>query len=133
MPASLMLATAAGNPGILPPAEAWSLPALLAMGAGIVLVLGLFGHWASSRSAARATAQPPPTEAAEAPRERPAEAADRTIPPEIRAVIAASVAAVCGPRARIVGLPPIAPHSGFPLQTWAVEGRRQIYTSHKIR
>ena len=56
--------------------------------------------------------------------------------PEILAVIAAAVATVAGPGARIAAVNPVAPAraSGeMQLQQWSIEGRRQIYSSHQVR
>lgn len=54
--------------------------------------------------------------------------------PHILAVIAASVATVCGPKARIAGVQTSRPPTVEALmQMWALEGRRQIYTSHAPR
>jgi len=50
------------------------------------------------------------------------------------AVIAASVAATLGARARIAAIrtaPP--PNVEMLMQQWSLEGRRQIYSSHQIR
>ncbi len=52
----------------------------------------------------------------------------------VLAVIAAAVATVCGPKARIAGLQTAKPPSVEALmQMWSLEGRRQIYTSHNPR
>jgi len=54
--------------------------------------------------------------------------------PEIIAVIAAAVATTLGERARLASVHLVASagsdHNHVP---WALEGRRQIYTSHKVR
>ncbi|MDF9826227.1 hypothetical protein M2103_002048 [Ereboglobus sp. PH5-5] len=54
--------------------------------------------------------------------------------PQILAVIAAAVATVFGPRARIAGVQTAKPPTVEALmQMWSLEGRRQIYTSHNPR
>lgn len=56
--------------------------------------------------------------------------------PETLAIIAAAVNATVGPRAQIsaVSLLPVpAPSVEVLMQQWSLEGRRQIYTSHKVR
>ncbi|MCX6954995.1 MAG: hypothetical protein NTV51_22795 [Verrucomicrobia bacterium] len=55
---------------------------------------------------------------------------------EITAVIAASVATVLGSRARITSVslvPANTPSVESLMQQWSMEGRRQIYSSHKVR
>lgn len=50
------------------------------------------------------------------------------------AVIAASVAATLGARARIAAIRPAQPPNvEMLMQQWSLEGRRQIYSSHQIR
>ena len=54
--------------------------------------------------------------------------------PEILAVIAASIAASFGPRARIAAIQTAKPPNvEMLMQQWSLEGRRQIYSSHQVR
>ncbi len=57
------------------------------------------------------------------------------IGPEILAVIAAAVTATYGSKVRIadVKIATPAPSVEVLMTQWAIEGRRQIYTSHKVR
>jgi hypothetical protein len=52
-----------------------------------------------------------------------------TVPDEIAAVIAAAIHATFGSRARVAAVSP-AQHED---RVWSLEGRRQIFHSHKIR
>src|SRR5947207_741559 len=55
------------------------------------------------------------------------------VPPEIVAVIAAAVAVTLGGRAhRVVSVQPVQPSSPF-MNIWAVEGRTEIFHSHRLR
>jgi hypothetical protein len=54
---------------------------------------------------------------------------DSDVDTETAVVIAATVAALWGPSARIVSVGE--PRGG--MKMWAIEGRRQIFASHKIR
>ena len=50
------------------------------------------------------------------------------------AVLAAAVAVTLGPKARIVGFAPATHGTMVPANTaWSMEGRREIYLSHRIR
>lgn len=50
------------------------------------------------------------------------------------AVLAAAVAVTLGPKARIVGFAPATHGPVVPANTaWSMEGRREIYLSHRIR
>jgi hypothetical protein len=94
--------------------------ALLAILAGIavfMLAVAAVGRWL----AATHPDEPLPP----APIVEPAPSA------EIFAAIAAAVAVTCGGKARIATVQPIAIDPGQ-LQ-WSAEGRRQIYSSHKVR
>lgn len=65
----------------------------------------------------------------------PAAAPAANPPDEIVAVIAASIAAHFGARARITAIRPAsaAPSVEMLMQQWSLEGRRQIYSSHQVR
>jgi hypothetical protein len=60
--------------------------------------------------------------------------ADRGIPGEIRAVIAAAVDAVMSGPHRILAISPVGSQDAGQLSlAWSVEGRRQIFQSHRVR
>ncbi|HVU32387.1 MAG TPA: OadG family protein [Opitutaceae bacterium] len=103
--------------------------ALLAILAGIAVFMAAVagvGQWLAATHPDPA-ARPTPVTAAPAP-------VDGTAPPEVLAVIAASVAVTLGARARVAAVIPIKTTPPLEqLQPWSVEGRRQIYSSHRIR
>ncbi|MDR0353460.1 MAG: hypothetical protein LBI02_08980 [Opitutaceae bacterium] len=53
--------------------------------------------------------------------------------PEVLAAIAASIYVMLGPKAKIMEVRTPAPSVEALMQMWALEGRRQIYTSHNFR
>lgn len=101
-------------------------------GIAVFLVLvALLGRWLA---ATHPDAPPRPTPA---PALAPAPVVELGLSPEITAVIAASVATVLGARARIAAVT-LAANQATPgvemlMQQWSMEGRRQIYSSHKVR
>lgn len=60
----------------------------------------------------------------------PVPPAGEGIPPEIRAVIAAAVVATLDGSYRVVE---IKTSTDVRLQAWSLEGRRQIFSSHRVR
>jgi hypothetical protein len=83
-----------------------------------------------------ATHPDPVSRSRRAPTDPAARATSPDLGPETKAAIAAAVAATFGPSASVsaVVLPPVKPASVENLMlTWSLEGRRQIYTSHKVR
>ena len=61
---------------------------------------------------------------------------DSGLTPEILAIIASAVDVTIGPRAQVTAvslLPAHAPSVEALMLQWSLEGRRQIYTSHKVR
>ncbi len=59
-----------------------------------------------------------------------------TVTPDVMVAIIAAVATTCGSNARIASVkpqPPKPPTVEVLMGQWAIEGRRQIYSSHKIR
>lgn len=112
--------------------------ALFAIVGGIAVFLvlvALLGRWlAATHPDAPPRPTPPP---APAPAPVPVPVAELGVSPEITAVIAASVATVLGARARIAAVTliptPAAPGVEMLMQQWSMEGRRQIYSSHKVR
>jgi len=106
--------------------------ALFAVLGGIavfLLLVALLGRWL----AATHPATPPRPVAAPAP----VPVVVPGLSPEITAVIAASIATVLGARARVAAVrlapTPAAPSVEVLMQQWSMEGRRQIYSSHKVR
>ena len=82
-----------------------------------------------------APAPVPPAPVAVAP--APAAPVANAIPPEIMAVIAASVAvALRGQRFAITGVQPAVPKNPADIERlmslWSLEGRRQVYSSHTL-
>lgn len=61
--------------------------------------------------------------------------AGSAVTPEILAIIAAAVAAHIGTQARIASIRAANPNPSVEMlmQQWSLEGRRQIYSSHKVR
>ncbi|MDR1279750.1 MAG: hypothetical protein LBK99_02870 [Opitutaceae bacterium] len=58
------------------------------------------------------------------------------IPPDVLAVIAASVTTIVGRNVRIAGVRAVKPKPvsvEMLMQQWSIEGRRQIYSSHQFR
>jgi len=55
--------------------------------------------------------------------------------PELFAVIAGAVYATLGPNARVASLQvsPVTTATAAPTVPWSLEGRRQIYASHRVR
>jgi hypothetical protein len=70
------------------------------------------------------------------PKPAPVPVAETEISPETLAIIACAVNATIGPRAQVSAvslLPAHTPSIEVLMQQWSLEGRRQIYTSHKVR
>ncbi len=62
----------------------------------------------------------------------PQTAASDAPPPEILAVIAAAVHVALEGRGRVIGVRPVSAVPGAEVM-WSLEGRRQIFHSHKVR
>ncbi|MFO1448716.1 MAG: hypothetical protein U1F61_11220 [Opitutaceae bacterium] len=63
-------------------------------------------------------------------------AVEAVLTPEVMAVIATAVHATLGAKARVAGVTlatPSAPSVESLMLAWSLEGRRQIYSSHKVR
>ncbi|MFA6288804.1 MAG: OadG family protein [Opitutaceae bacterium] len=106
-----------------------ALLAVLGAIAVFLVLVALLGRWLA---ATHPDAPPRP-----APVVKPEPAAMTGITPELAAVIAASIATVLGAKARVaaIQLQPkhAAPSVEMLMQQWSMEGRRQIYSSHKVR
>ena len=99
--------------------------ALLVILAGIavfMIAIAAFGRWLA---AGHPEAPVPPAQ--------PAPVAPVAPPVEIFAAIAAAVAVTCGTRARIASVRPATIVVDPSQLQWGAEGRRQIYSSHKVR
>jgi hypothetical protein len=102
--------------------------AMLGAIAIFLLLVAMLGRWLA---ATHPDAPPRPVVASPEP------VAATGLTPEITAVIAASIATVLGARARVAAVrlapAPVAPSVEMLMQQWSMEGRRQIYSSHKVR
>jgi len=90
----------------------------------LLIVVALVGRWL-------AATHPEPV----APVEAPVPPKPET-PPEVLAIIACAVNVTFGERAQVTSVsltPPHAPSVEALRLQWSLEGRRQIYTSHKVR
>ncbi len=118
----------------------FQLNGLIVVGAALGLIWGMlellgavFRRISAAEAAAAAAklASAPavaPAPAVAAPSPAPAPAAPGTIPETDLVLIAAAVHATFGPSARIIALSP-RPEA----RDWAVEGRRAIFATHKVR
>lgn len=123
------------------------LGALAVVCAGIAALLGslaVLGRWAAATHPAPAPkpAGPPGVllPVGGAPPGADAElvaTAMNQVAPEVMAAIAAAIAVTCGPRVRIAHVSPAAPETAPGVEAlmlhWSLEGRRQIYSSHRVR
>lgn len=107
-----------------------ALLAVLACIAAFLFAVAGLGRWLA---ATHPEAPPKPAAAPEAL--QAGEEEDEHILPEVVVVIAAAVSALLGARARIaaVELSKHPPSVEALMQQWSLEGRRQIYSSHKVR
>ncbi len=95
---------------------------LLGLAAMISALSGLL-----RRSSAPAVVLPAPTVAA------PTLVAAEELSGETLAIIAACVAVCCGKSARITSVSAVASTGEMLIQTWSLEGRRQVFSSHQFR
>lgn len=107
-----------------------ALLAVIACIAVFILAVAGVGRWLA---ATHPEAPPRPAVVPDAPQVMEDE--EEHIPPEVVIVIAAAVSSLLGPRARIsaVELSKHPPSVEALMQQWSLEGRRQIYSSHKVR
>jgi hypothetical protein len=96
-----------------------------------LIAVAMFGRWLAASH---------PDEQVAAPAAQPLTTAAQplsdinAITPELFAVIAAAVSVTVGRNARVKAIEPIRPPSIEALMShWSIEGRRQIYSSHKVR
>lgn len=92
--------------------------------AALLVAVALVGRWLAA------------THPEAEPKAVPAPVVDTGLSPETLAIIASAVNVTIGPRAQVTAvslLPAHAPSVEVLMQQWSLEGRRQIYTSHKVR
>lgn len=133
---SLVLAEAGqASPEPLFGNQLYALAAVLVGVAALLFAVAAVGRWLASTHPTEVAA--PAAPAAETQVAAQTQSSDGTPSPEIFAVIAAAVAATFGSKAQIASINsvPVAAEdeiSSSRLQ-WSMEGRRQIYSSHKVR
>lgn len=94
-----------------------------------LLAIAAVGRWLASTHPDEPAKPVPPVE----PTAATPLAASLETPVEIFAVIAAAVAVTLGAKARVAAVN-LVPAQPAPESTqWSLEGRRQIYSSHKVR
>jgi hypothetical protein len=116
----------------------------------LFVILGSITAFVHAIIALKRSLSAPPTAAPARPAEliasaRPASIAPLAVPPspapstepsaDIFAAIAAAVAVTLGAKARVTAInaAPSLPGTEGGYQQWSLEGRRQIYSSHKVR
>ncbi len=105
----------------------------------VVILLGVAVFIALVALIGRVLAATHPDETVAPPDAKPAAAAAPapviadSLPPEVMVAIAAAVSVTLGPKVKIAEIRTPAPSVEALMQTWALEGRRQIYTSHTLR
>ena len=122
LPPTRLLADAGGHLGADQP---WLLAGIVGLGLAIVLVW----RWRVAHLASAPPVQPGPVPPGEL-------AVTAGIAPEIAAAIAAAVHETMGDSARVTSVsqqtdPAISMET--PTLIWSLEGRREIYTSHRVR
>jgi len=113
--------------------------ALLAAGGAIALLLvfvALLGRWLAATHPAPPPKSIPVASTGNTSPLVPAipAAAGSDIPPEVIPVIIAAITACLGTGYQVSAIRPVsAPSLEALMQQWSYEGRRQIYSSHKVR
>jgi hypothetical protein len=109
----------------------WLALGVILIGVGVFLMgVAAVGKWLAATHPDPVPAKPEPNKA---PEPAPLAPADE-LTPEVFAIIAAAVAVTFGNKARIAGIKTAAfPSVETLMQQWSLEGRRQIYSSHKVR
>ncbi len=121
---------------ILSPVAALGQPLFGSVWLALLLVLGLVavllafvagvGRWL-------AATHPEPVAAVVAKQEPVAEKISGEVSEEILVVIAAAVQEALGSNVRISSVKPVQVSVEALMQHWSLEGRRQIYSSHRVR
>ncbi len=123
---TLPLAAATGKPEVLFGNQWLALGAMLAIIAVFLLVVAPAGPWHHATHPADPAAPPAPVAAAPS--------ADEGISPQVFAAIAGAVYATLGKSARVVAANvAVEAELEDARHLWAAEGRRQIYSSHRLR
>jgi hypothetical protein len=114
--------------------------ALLAILAGVavfLLLVAAAGRWLAATHPDTppkpAPVAPPPATAPEPSTPASADPSFANLSPEVQLVIAAAVMYTLGKNARITGMKESNPNVETLMVQWAMEGRREIYTSHRLR
>jgi hypothetical protein len=120
-----------------------ALLAVLGFIALLLIAVALLGRWLAATHPAPPPQAPAKIEAAPATfadgEENLQPAITGEVPPEIVSVIVVSIAAYLGVRSRVTAIrhvpTPVTPAPSLEalMQQWSYEGRRQIYSSHKVR
>ncbi|MFZ5494381.1 MAG: hypothetical protein ACOZE5_03470 [Verrucomicrobiota bacterium] len=100
------------------------------------VILGITGFLLLLAGIGRLLAATHPAEAACAAAPAPNDASAREPSPETVAIIAAAVHAALGESARITAVVPaghVSVNVDTLMQQWSLEGRREIYSSHRVR
>ena len=104
---------------------------ILAGVAAFLLAVAAVGRWLASTHPDEPAKPVAPAEIATA---TPPSAIGSEVPVEIFAAIAAAVAVTLGAKARVAAISAATePSSESSRLQWSMEGRRQIYSSHKVR
>ena len=106
-----------------------------------LLAIASFGRWLAAThpdeptKPVQSTAPAESVSAATTPPATPAPVANSETSVEVFAVIAAAVAVTLGAKARVMAInaAPTEPIVDTSRLQWSMEGRRQIYSSHKVR
>ncbi|WP_404421404.1 OadG family transporter subunit [Nibricoccus sp. IMCC34717] len=124
LPPSFLAATGVPLFGSMPLALAVVLSAVALFTAAVAML----GRWLAATHPDSPSATPQAS--AQSPVAAPV---PHEIEPEVVAAIVAAVFATEGSQARIAAIHPPAVSVEALMQQWSLEGRRQIYSSHKVR
>jgi hypothetical protein len=106
---------------------------LLGVAVFIALVAVVGRVLAATHPDETAAAASAPDSAAKSPAAAPVAPVIASVSPEEMAAIAAAISVVLGPKVKIAEIRTPTPSVEALIQMWAIEGRRQIYTSHNFR
>ena len=124
---TLPLAAATGKPEVLFGNQWLALGAILGGIAVFTLLVAAVGRWLAATHPDTPAPTPAPVAAAPAP-------AEEGISPQVFAAIAGAVYATLGKSARVVAANvAVEAELEDARHLWAAEGRRQIYSSHRLR
>lgn len=124
---TLPLAAATGKPEVLFGNQWLALGAILAGITVFILLVAAVGRWLAATHPDTPAPTPAPVAAAPAP-------AEEGISPQVFAAIAGAVYATLGKSARVVAANvAVEAELEDARHLWAAEGRRQIYSSHRLR